>query len=89
MYAVVYNSDSMFPFSLDSVEMAETLKDAELIWQSLLVQTDLAGSGTDLIIEVPEGKTELYVYNYLIPCLPVDNTCVIESYILRDGIPLS
>lgn len=89
MYAVVYNSDSMTPFSLDSVEMAGTIRDAERIWKSLLEETNLAGSGTDLIIEVPEGKTELYVYNYLIPRLPADNSCVIESYILRDGILLA
>lgn len=89
MYAVVYNSDSMTPFSLDSVEMTETLREAKLTWYKLALETSIIGSGTDLIIEVPEGKTELYVYNYLIPRLPVDNSCVIESYILRDGIILS
>lgn len=89
MYAVVYNADSYIPFSLDSVEMAETLEDAELIWRGLLLETEIDGSGTGLIIEVPEGKTELYVYNYLIPRLPVDNSCVIKVYILLDGISLS
>ena len=89
MYAVIYNSDSMFPFNLDSVEMTETLREAKLIWYNHALETSMAGSGTDLIVEVPEGMTELYVYNYLIPRLPVDNSCVIESRILRDGIILS
>lgn len=88
MYAVVYNSDSMFPFNLDSVEMAETLEEAERIWLSLLPETSMSGCGTDLIIKVPDGKSESYVLNYLVPRLPVDNSCVIVSYILMDGIIL-